>query len=91
MNTVKVIISSVVLAAGIAAQTSGAAAISNSVKIACMADYFSYCSQHSPEGSGVRQCMRANGLKLSSRCVNALVAAGEVSKEEVARRSASAK
>lgn len=76
------------LVAGIAIQTSGAAALSNSVKFACMADYFSYCSSHSPEGSGVRQCMRTNGLKLSSRCVNALVAAGEVSKAEVARRSA---
>ncbi len=87
------VLAAVTLAAGIAAQTTGAAAISNSVKnsvkIACMADYFSYCSSHSPEGAGVRQCMRANGLKLSSRCVNALVAAGEVSKAEVARRSAS--
>ena len=91
MNTVRIIISSIAFAAGIVAQTSGAAAISNSVKIACMADYFSYCSQHSPEGSGVRQCMRTNGLKLSKRCANALVAAGEVSKEEVSRRSAGAK
>jgi hypothetical protein len=32
--------------------------------------------------------MRANGLKLSQRCVNALVAAGEVSANEVARRQA---
>jgi hypothetical protein len=32
--------------------------------------------------------MRANGLKLSNRCVNALVAAGEVSKSEVQRRIA---
>jgi hypothetical protein len=32
--------------------------------------------------------MRANGLKLSMTCVNALIAAGEVSKAEVARRAA---
>jgi hypothetical protein len=31
--------------------------------------------------------MRANGLKLSKGCVNALIAAGEVSKDEVARRA----
>jgi hypothetical protein len=32
--------------------------------------------------------MRANGFKLSAGCVSALVAVGEVSKSEVARRSA---
>lgn len=89
-NLARAALAAVVLAAGIAAQTSGAAAISNSVRFACMADYFAYCSQHSPEGAGVRQCMSANGLRLSKRCVNALVAAGEVSKAEVARRSAAA-
>jgi hypothetical protein len=30
--------------------------------------------------------MRANGHRLSKRCVNALVAAGEVSKREVSSR-----
>lgn len=65
-----------------------ASAVNARVRAACMGDYFAYCSQHDPDGPGVRQCMRANGLKLSSACVNALVAAGEVSKAEVARRSA---
>jgi hypothetical protein len=32
--------------------------------------------------------MRANGIKLSKGCVNALIAAGEVSKAEVDRRAA---
>lgn len=86
----KTALAALALAAGLAAQSTGAAALSNSVKFACMADYFSYCSQHNPEGQGVRQCMRANGLKLSNRCVNALVAAGEVSKAEVASRRAAA-
>jgi hypothetical protein len=67
---------------------SDANALNARVKIACAGDYFSYCSQHSPSSPGVRQCMRANGLKLSQRCVNALVAAGEVSASEVARRQA---
>ena len=40
---------------------------------------------------GVRRCMRANGLKLSLGCANALIAAGEVSKAQVARRAAAGK
>jgi hypothetical protein len=59
--------------------------------MACASDYYAYCSQHDPDGPGVRRCMRANGLKLSNSCVSALVAAGEVSKEEVARRAGSGK
>ncbi|HJU32345.1 MAG TPA: hypothetical protein VJ740_12855 [Hyphomicrobiaceae bacterium] len=66
-----------------------AGAVSMRVQMACASDYYAYCSQHDPDGPGVRQCMRANGLKLSKSCVNALISAGEVSKEEVARRAAS--
>ncbi len=65
-----------------------AGAASARVQMACASDYLAYCSQHDPDGPGVRQCMRANGLKLSKSCVNALIAAGEVSKDEVSRRSA---
>ena len=65
-----------------------AAAVDRRVERACANDYLTYCSQHDPDGPGVRQCMRANGLKLSAGCVSALVAAGEVSKSEIARRSA---
>jgi hypothetical protein len=72
----------------LAGGNSEAEAVSARVKMACAGDYFSYCSQHSPSSPAVRQCMRANGLKLSNRCVNALVAAGEVSATEVARRQA---
>ena len=64
-------------------------AVDARVSSACASDYLSYCSQHDPDGPGTRRCMRANGLKLSQACVNALVAAGEVSKREVARRAAS--
>ncbi len=81
-----------VLALGaLAGNNSEAEAVSLRVKMACAGDYYSYCSQHSPDSPGVRQCMRANGLNLSKRCVNALVAAGEVSAAEVARKSAAAK
>ena len=37
----------------------------------------------------LRQCMRANCAKLSGQCVRALVADGEISEAEVARRAAS--
>ncbi len=84
-----------ILAAAIALTTSTfsanqASAVSLSVQLACAADYYAYCSKHSPDGPGVKSCMRANGEKLSKRCVNALVSAGEVSKAEVSRRSAAA-
>jgi len=68
-----------------------ASAASARVTAACAGDYFAYCSQHDPDGPGVRQCMRANGLKLSRCCVNALIAAVEVSKDEVARRAGAAR
>jgi hypothetical protein len=73
---------------GMILNTDEAGAVSARVKMACAGDYFSYCSQYSPSSPEVRQCMRANGLKLSKGCVSALVADGEVSKTEVARRAA---
>ena len=75
----------------IAAHSSQASAVSLSVQLACATDYYAYCSKHDPDGPGVRGCMRANGMKLSTRCVNALVGAGEVSKADVERRRAEAK
>lgn len=66
-----------------------ASATSLIVQIACAADYFAYCSKHDSAGPGVRQCMRTNGEKLSTRCINALIDAGEVSKADIERRSAS--
>jgi hypothetical protein len=70
--------------------SSEAEAVSLKVRVACASDYFAHCSEHSPNSPGVRQCMRTNGLKLSKRCVDALVGAGEVSRDEVARRAAMA-
>jgi len=76
-------------AAAIAVMATGQAhAASLAVELACAADYYSYCSQHPSEGAAVRNCMRVNGDKLSSRCVKALVSAGEVSKSEVESKTA---
>ena len=68
---------------------SQASALSNAVKVACLGDYLSYCSSHQVGSPQLRQCMSAAGPKLSRGCVSALIAAGEVSKTEVARRAAS--
>jgi hypothetical protein len=76
------------LIAGVMAATaSQASAVSLSVQYACMGDYFRYCSNHDPDGAGVRNCMSANGHRLTKTCVNALIKAGEVSQAEVNRRS----
>lgn len=66
---------------------SGVEAASAGVRSACADDYFAYCSQHDPDGQGVRQCMRANGSRLSSTCIDALAAAGEIPKRQLAKRS----
>lgn len=82
------------LAATVAASFAGgifagkASAASLAVELACAADYYAYCSQHPSEGNAVRTCMRANGDKLSSRCIKALISAGEVSKSEVESKTA---
>jgi hypothetical protein len=70
---------------GMMAVASGAFAVSLRVQLACASDYYAHCSAHSPDGPGVRSCMRAVGAALSKRCVEALVHAGEVSSTEVAR------
>jgi len=65
-----------------------AGAVSLRVKLACSRDYRALCSQYSSDSPEVRQCMRAAGEKLSSRCLSALIADGEVTQEEVSRRAA---
>lgn len=71
--------------------TAPAQAVSSSVRAACMSDYFAYCSAHAVGSPALRTCMKANGSKLTPRCVDALVSAGEISPTYVAkRRSASA-
>jgi hypothetical protein len=66
-----------------------AGAVSMAVKMACLSDYLSNCSSFQVGSQELRQCMRSAGPNLSKGCINALVAAGEVSQSEVSRRSAS--
>jgi len=85
MNTTIV---AVITFAVLAATATQASAVSRAVKMACIGDYLSYCSTHSPGSPGVRKCFRTNGSKLSKTCVRALVKAGMVSQTEVSRRAA---
>ena len=72
-------------------QATPAAAVSLSVKMACMTDYLNNCSHHSVGSPAVRSCMRSVGPRLSKRCISALVKAGEVSQAEVNRHKAKMK
>ena len=76
----------VLAAAGLPATE--ALAVSARVKLACAKDYLAHCRQFPPNSPQVRQCMRDVGDDLSPRCVNALVADGEVSAKEVAKHVA---
>jgi hypothetical protein len=56
------------------------------VQQACKDDYKKYCNEYGIDTSALRLCMDKAGYNLSNGCVNALIAAGEVSREEVERR-----
>jgi hypothetical protein len=85
-RTAQTVLSSALALAGAAVTTSDAFAVSLSVQLACATDYYAHCSAYSPDSPQVRTCMRAVGRGLSERCINALVAGGEVSAAEVAGR-----
>lgn len=72
---------------GLALFATQALAYSDDVINACTDDYLAHCSAYDENSAQGERCMRAAGGKLSQRCVNALVASGEVSKTEVARRT----
>ena len=65
--------------------TTPAVAVDGRVEAACERDYSAFCSQYDPDGKEVRRCMRANSAKLTEPCLEALLAAGEMTQEEVAR------
>ncbi len=69
------------------AVASQAHAVSPAVQQACMNDYFRFCSHVDVGSRSLRRCMASKGPRLSRRCVNALVAAGEVSHRVIKRRS----
>ncbi|XSG81902.1 MAG: hypothetical protein ACPW61_12630 [Methyloligella sp. ZOD6] len=63
----------------IGATAAYAAPITPRQKRDCKVDYDRYCSSHNLESPGLRACMRKVRFQLSDRCVDALVAGGEIS------------
>ncbi len=63
-----------------------AAEYSAQVKEACKRDYKKYCGIYALKDPGLKQCMDRAGRSLTQRCVDALVASGEVTKERAAQR-----
>lgn len=49
----------------------------------CGIEYFRYCSEYDVNSNEVRDCFKRNGKNLSQACVDALLADGEVTKEEI--------
>jgi hypothetical protein len=90
-KAVQAIAASTLALIGAATTAGDAFAVSLGVQLACATDYYAHCSAYSPDSPQVRSCMRAVGNGLSNRCVRALVAAGEVSAAEVARRRGSSR
>ena len=62
---------------------------SKAVQKACAKDYKAYCGHYGVETEALRLCMDRVGQRLTKTCVDALIAAGEVSKQEVERRKRS--
>jgi hypothetical protein len=62
---------------------------SKAVQKACANDYKRHCGQYGIETDALRLCMDRAGQRLTKPCIDALVAAGEVSKQEVERRKRS--
>ena len=59
-------------------------AYSARVNSACERDYYRFCAKYSIGTPELRSCMIASRRSLSRRCVDALVAAGEVPKRYLA-------
>jgi hypothetical protein len=70
----------------------GTAAYADSVTVTpavqqnCEWDYHNFCDQYAIGSELLDMCFRSNGPKLSKPCVDALIAAGDVSKEYVDRQ-----
>ena len=86
MHGTKSVVAAATIFVVVALSSADAIAVTSRVRSACASDFLAYCSEHDADGAAARKCMRANGPKLSKACLDALIAAGEVSKREIARR-----
>ncbi len=58
-----------------------ASAYSSRVKSACRSDFSKFCPSYKQDSSQLRACMRSAGGGISSRCLDALADAGEISRK----------
>ncbi len=72
-----------VSAAAFVVFTPAAFAVSDQVRNLCREDYFTHCPSHEVGSANLRRCMKTAGPRLSSGCIRALVASGEISQAEV--------
>jgi hypothetical protein len=61
----------------------GSVTVTKAVQDNCQWDYDKFCNQYGLGTELLDICFRQNGPKLSKGCVDALIAAGDVSKEYV--------
>ena len=60
--------------------------VTDAEKQYCAYDYREFCGQDGLGSNLLRDCMNQHGKSLSEQCIDALIAAGEVSKTEVEER-----
>lgn len=65
------------------AGASSALAVSDQVRQFCREDYYAHCPNHALGSANLKRCMKSAGPKLSSGCIKALVASGEITQAEV--------
>jgi hypothetical protein len=61
-------------------------AYSDAVQRACASDYKQHCREYGIESEALRLCMDRAGQKLTKTCLDALIADGEISKQQVEAR-----
>ncbi len=60
--------------------------VNKEVQDACEWDYHQFCDQYGLGSELLDMCFRQNGPKMSKACIDALIAAGDVSQEYVNRQ-----
>jgi hypothetical protein len=80
MNTTK-IVAAFAVGLGVLAAAGAASAYSGRVKSACKGDFYRFCPSYKLEDPQLRSCMRGAGGNISSRCLDALADAGEISRK----------
>lgn len=88
MNWIKMVSFGCVAAASVML-TAQANAVSKRVEAACKGDYRRLCPSYKVGSGALRACMEAKQNEISSRCVDALIASGEVDRARAQSRSAS--